>query len=317
MTNHQPVLVAEVIKYLAPKTNENYIDGTVGAGGLALEILKKTGPAGRLLGFDLDPLMLSAAEKKLVSYQKRILLIKTNYKNLKQKFYETRFFSECHGVILDLGLSSVQLADQARGFSFKSDQEILMNYGEDYQLLAKDIIRTWPKEKLIKIFKEDGGEKYAAEIVQKIIDYRKQKQKLPPPQNLITASQLADLILQVYKNKNKTKIHPATKVFQALRINVNDELNNLRAVLEQALEVVKPGGRLAIISFHSGEDKIVKHFFQKEARDCLCPPDFPVCRCQHQARLRIQTKKPISPSFQEIISNPRARSAKLRVAEVI
>lgn len=314
MINHQPVLLKEVIEYLQPRANQNFIDCTVGLAGHAEVILTKTSPNGKLIGFDLDSMAITEAKKRLIKFKNRILLIKINYKNLKRIFYETRFFNQCHGLLLDLGLSSAQLADQKRGFSFKSQSEVLMNFGDDYQILAKDILQNFSEEKLIKIFKEEGNERFAAVIAQKIIQYRKQSRLA---RQKFTAKKLADLILQVYQNKLKPKIHPATKVFQALRITVNDELNNLKTVLPQAIDILNKEGRLVVISFHSLEDRIVKNFFQQEAKGCLCPPVIPVCRCGHQPRLKIITKKPIVPTGEEISKNPRSRSAKLRVAEKI
>ncbi len=310
MLKHQPVMVEEVIFYLQPKANQNFIDCTVGTGGHAEEILKRTGPKGKLIGLDLDPEAIKAVKSRLKKYQRRILILNKNYKNLKQIFNENRIFNQCHGLLLDLGVSSAQLADQTRGFSFQSQGEILMNFGDDYQFLAKDILANWSAKQLTKLFQEYGGEKYARQIAYEIIKLR-QKQKN------ITVAQLSDLILQVYKNKPKGRIHPATKVFQALRIAVNDELNNLKNVLPQTIEIVNRGGRIVVISFHSLEDRIIKEFFRQESRDCLCPPSFPVCQCHHQASLKIITKKPITPSQKEIFANRRARSAQLRVAEKI
>jgi len=312
MLKHQPVMVEEVIFYLQPKANQNFIDCTVGTGGHAEEILKRTGPKGKLIGLDLDLDAIKVAKIRLKKYQSRILLLNKNYKNLKQIFHENRIFNQCHGLLLDLGVSSAQLADQTRGFSFQSQGEILMNFGDDYQFLAKDILANWSARQLTILFKEYGGEKYARQIADEIIKLReKQKQKN------ITVAQLSDLILRVYKNRPQGRIHPATKVFQALRIAVNDELNNLKNVLPQTIETVARGGRIVIISFHSLEDRIIKNFFRQESRDCLCPPTFPVCQCHHQASLKIITKKPIIPNQKEILANRRARSAKLRVAEKI
>ena len=312
MDKHIPAMVEEVIDLLQPQANQNFIDCTLGNGGHAEVILNKTAPRGKLIGLDLDPKAIEISQRRLKKYNNRILLLNKNYNNLKQIFYENRFFDNCHGLLLDLGLSSTQLNDQERGFSFQSQGEVLMNFGGDYKILAKDILNNWSERDLAKIFREYGGEKFASQIARKIITYR-QKQK----QTTINASQLSDLILQVYKNKPKGKIHPATRVFQALRIVVNDELSNLKEVLPQALEIITKGGRLAVISFHSLEDKIVKNFFRREARGCLCPSELPKCQCQHQPRIKVITKKPIIPSQKEIMENPRIRSAKLRVAEII
>jgi len=318
MTKHVPVLLKEVIQTLQPKKNQNFIDCTLGGGGHAEAILEKTAPNGKLIGLDLDPQAIGRSKERLQKFNNRYVLLKQNYKNLKPIFYETRLFDNCHGILLDLGLSSDQLADEERGFSFQSTGEVRMNFGDDYQALASDILKNYQEKDLIKIFKEYGEEKHAYRIVKKIMEWRqltsekgsKQKQK-------ITAQTLTDLILQATNNQSYKKIHPATKIFQALRITVNDELNNLKKVLPQAIEILEPEGRLVIISFHSLEDRIVKEYFKKESKDCWCPPEVPVCRCGHYANLKIITKKAITPTPEETKKNPRSRSAKLRVAEKI
>lgn len=310
MINHQPVMAREVIFYLQPKANQNFIDCTVGFGGQTEAILERTGPQGKLIGLDLDPLAIKMASQKLKKYQERILLLNQNYKNLKQIYYAHRIFNQCDGLLLDLGVSSAQLADQERGFSFRSQAEPLMNFGRDYQILAKDILHRYSEQQLTKIFTDYGEERLAKKIAREIITLRKKEK--------ITAKKLADIAYKIYQdNKIKTKIHPATRIFQALRIVVNDELNNLQKVLPQALEILSRGGRIVVISFHSLEDRLVKEFFRRESRECLCPPEIPKCQCYHRASLKIITKKPLTPTDQEILINPRARSAKLRVAEKI
>jgi len=303
---HEPVLLKEALDYLDPKSNENFIDCTLGGGGHAKEILERTSPKGKLLGIDLDPQAISASQNNLQGFKSRITLVNDNYKNLKQIIYDTGF-NKINGILLDLGLSSYELQDSARGFSFKGSAFLDMRFGRAGKTAA-DIINNYKAEDLIKIFKEYGEERYAKQIAQEIVIERKN--------NKITqTNQLVSLIDKVYQNKPKPrKIHPATKVFQALRIEVNDELNNLKQVLPQALTVLEKGGRLAVISFHSLEDRIVKEFFKREAKECLCPPQVPVCVCGHQAQLKILTKKAIKPSIAEIESNPRSRSAKLRAA---
>jgi 16S rRNA (cytosine1402-N4)-methyltransferase len=303
---HTPVLLNEVIEYLEPQPNQNFIDCTVGGGGHAKAILQRTGPNGKLLGIDLDAQAIKAAKQNLQEFKDRIVLINDNYQNLKQIIYDTGF-NKINGILLDLGVSSYQIQSKTRGFSFKEDSFLDMRFGDTKQT-ATDIINNYKEADLIRIFKEYGEERYAKQIAREIVDLR---QKQPITQ----ANQLVNIIERVYQNKPKPKkIHVATKVFQALRIEVNNELANLKKILPQALEVLAENGRLVVISFHSLEDKIVKEFFKKQAKDCLCPPQIPVCVCEHKAQLQILTKKVIKPSQTEIMKNPRSRSAKLRAA---
>jgi 16S rRNA (cytosine1402-N4)-methyltransferase len=303
---HEPVLVKEVLEYLAPKPNENFIDCTLGGGGHANEILKMSSPDGKLLGIDLDPEAIKAAQENLQGFNQRIVLVNQNYNNLKQIIYVARF-NQINGILLDLGLSSYELQDSRRGFSFKGSAYLDMRFGSDGKTAA-DIINNYKEAELIKIFKDYGEERHSSQIAREIVKERKTRK-------ITQTDQLVFIIENVYKNKPKPKnIHVATKVFQALRIEVNDELNNLKKVLPQALEALVIGGRLAVISFHSLEDRIVKEFFKREAKECLCPPRLPICQCGHKPQLKILTKKIITPSVAEIKINPRSRSAKLRVA---
>lgn len=320
--HHQPVLVKEVLEYLNLKSNDNVIDCTVGGGGHAEAILEKTGPKGHLLALDRDPKAIEASIQRLSKYQNRITLIQNTYKNLpsllvelrqagiKKIIYEKRPFIQFNHLFLDLGLSSAQIspADE-RGFSFQSSQALDMRFGPDSSLTAEEILNKWSKEQLIKIFKEYGEEKFSKKIAEEIILFRARKP-------LKTTSDLVEVIQKAGRGR-QGRIHPATKVFQALRIAVNDELNILKESLPPMLEVLPKGGRLVIISYHSLEDRIVKQFFQKEAKDCLCSRNAPVCQCHHQAQVKILTKKPVTPSADEIERNPRSRSAKLRAMEKI
>ncbi|MFA5188091.1 MAG: 16S rRNA (cytosine(1402)-N(4))-methyltransferase RsmH [Patescibacteria group bacterium] len=303
---HVPVLSQEVLEYLDPKANENFIDCTLGGGGHAKEILKRTAPNGKLLGIDLDKEALGAARENLKEYQARITFINDNYKNLKQIIYDAGF-NQIGGILLDLGLSSYELQDSGRGFSFKGSAYLDMRFGKT-GLTAADILNSYKETELARIFKEYGEERHSMLIAREIVKARKQ--------NKITKTdQLVALIAKVYANKPKPKnIHIATKIFQALRIEVNDELNGLKKVLPDALNALSKGGRLAVISFHSLEDRIVKEFFKREAKECICPPKLPVCQCGHQAQLKILTKKIITPTLAEIKINNRSRSAKLRAA---
>jgi len=303
---HQPVLVKEVLQYLAPKPDEDFIDCTLGGGGHAQEILKLTGPKGKLLGIDLDPQSINAAKEKLQSFGDRAILINDNFKNLKKIIYDAGGFNHISGILFDLGISSYELEDQTRGFSFRGSAFLDMRFGATEKTAAY-IINQYKEENLTRIFKDYGEERYAKQIAREIVTERK-------IQPIRTTEQLVKLIEKVYQHKPKLKIHPATKIFQALRIEVNHELENLQQVLPQAMELLVKGGRLVVISFHSLEDRIVKEFMKNEAKGCICPPKLPICTCNHKPSLKILTKKIIIPSLGEIKNNPRSRSAKLRAA---
>jgi len=264
-----------------------------------------------LLGIDLDPSAIQLTQDATKIYKNRIGLVKDNFKNLKQILNDSQF-SRVNGILFDLGLSSNQLQDHARGFSFLASGTLDMRFGAQSDLTASKILNTWSAEDLIKIFQQYGEEKLARPIALRIVEARSKR-----PISL--SQEIVEIVSAVYKKyyRAKSKINPATKIFQALRIAVNDELENLRQVLPQAVESLPAGGRLAVLSYHSLEDKIVKNFFQQEAKDCLCPPQIPVCRCGHKKTLKIMTKKPIIPTAEEIFQNPRSRSAKLRVAEKV
>ena len=318
---HQPVLVQEVLKYLNPKPNQNFIDCTLGGGGHAQAILKKTGPNGRLLGLDRDPKAIKASTKKLLKYKNRITLIQGSYKNLptllmelrktgtnKNKKYENRPTLHFNGILLDLGLSSAQVSpEESRGFSFQTDQALDMRFGPDTKLTAQEILNKWPEKKLIEIFKNYGEEPKARAIAKEVILFRERNP-------LLRTSQLTNLIEKI-SGSSKKRLNPATKVFQALRITVNQELEVLEESLPKLLDILPKGGRLAVISYHSLEDRIVKEFFKYESIDCHCPKEFPECRCNHKKKVKILTKKPVVPSEKEVEENPRSRSAKLRVVE--
>ncbi len=321
-------MLKEVIEYLNPQGGQNFVDCTLGGGGHSLEILKRVAPNGKVLGIDLDEKAMESVKlkvRKVKSFEDNLLLVQDNFANLKEILSEHNFYP-VHGILLDLGISSAEYEESGRGFSFQKDEPLDMRFGitsptppppacagrrRGGTLTAEEIVNTWHKDELIKIFREYGEEPLAGKIANKIVETRKIN-------NISSTKQLADLIFGEYKRayRNKTfKKHPATKVFQALRIEVNHELENLELVLPQAIEALEKGGRIAIISFHSLEDRIVKKNFALNARGCICPPSFPVCACGHKPLLKIITKKPIIPSDDEITNNPRARSAKLRVAE--
>jgi len=283
---HQPVLKNEVLEFLQPEPGKNFIDGTFGFGGHALEILKRIKPDGRVLGIERDEEVL----KKQPSVQ-GLILKQGNFSNLKEIVQKEKF-SPVDGVLLDLGLSSWQIGESGKGFSFLKEEPLIMRVDSE-GITAQEIVNSWPEQKLEKILKEYGEERYARRIAQSIC----QKRKL---ERIKTTSQLVKIIRQaVPAGYGRRRINPATKTFQALRIAVNDELGNLEKVLPQALKILNTKGRLAIIAFHSLEDRIVKNYFRQEAK---------------QGQLEILTKKPIRPSLEEVRTNPRSRSAKLRVA---
>lgn len=290
---HIPVLLNEVIKLLDPKENENYIDATLGEGGHTLALLQKTSPAGKVLGIDLDPETLEIAHRKLQAFGDRLVLVNDNFKNLEEVI-ENQKFKEISGIVFDFGMSSRDIDESGRGFSFLKDEPLLMNFGSDAMLTAENIVNGWPEGELEKIISLYGEEKFARQIARGIIARR-----LVKP--IKTTFDLVEVIEKATPNfYHHGKIHPATRTFQALRIAVNDELNSIQKGLEASLKVLSSGAKIAAISFHSLEDRIVKNFFR-----------------DNKKTLKILTKKPVVPAQVEILNNSRARSAKLRVAQKI
>jgi 16S rRNA (cytosine1402-N4)-methyltransferase len=312
-TFHQPVLLKETIEGLNLQSNDNVIDCTVGGGGHALEILKKISPHGKLLAIDLDPLAIQAARTNLKNYLSRITFIEDNFKNINKIKKDVFNPVKIHAILCDLGLSSAQLQDRSRGFSFRHQESFDLRFGPGSgSLTAEQIINTYKEQDLKRIFQDYSEEKLASKIAQRIIAVRHEhKIKMP--------AELAAIIVDIYKRKFKTKskIHPATKVFQALRMEVNQELVNLQKFLPPALSLLEKAGRLAVISFHGLEERIIKKFIRRELGECICPPKAPVCLCHHQATLKMITKKPVKPSEQEVQNNPRSRSAKLWLVQKI
>ena len=304
-------MLAEVLEILRSKPGDYLIDATAGGGRHTFSMLNRLGENGKILAIDLDPLAISQIKEKIKNQNKQIVVVNDNYKNLKKIAYDYKF-NQVNGILLDLGLSSGQLSDQARGFSFLAEGRLDMRFGDQTNLTAEKIINSYPLNQLIKIFEDFGEERLAKPIAEKIVWARKTSPIEKP-------AQLFSIVSEVYKKfyRGKSKINPATKIFQALRIAVNEELKNLAEFLPQAVSLLADGGRLAVLSYHSLEDKIVKDFFRQESRDCLCPPSFPICQCNHKKTVKIITKKPVQASLEEINRNPRARSAKLRVAEKI
>jgi 16S rRNA (cytosine1402-N4)-methyltransferase len=300
---HQPVLYHEIILALQPRSTGLYVDCTVGAGGHASGILEASEPDGRLLGFDLDPQALQLAQERLASFSERAILIQASYVTLRAQLDELGW-DFVNGILLDLGLSSMQLDTRERGFSFQADAPLDMRFDPWGPIRAADLVNTLPEKDLANLLYEYGEERRSRQVAHAIIRAR-------PVQ---TTRQLAQVVAGATRGGQKG-IHPATRTFQALRIAVNRELESLEAVLPQAVSSLEPGGRLAVIAFHSLEDRIVKNFFRQESRDCICPPRQPVCTCGHKATIKEITRRPVRPQEAEVQANPRARSARLRVAE--
>jgi 16S rRNA (cytosine1402-N4)-methyltransferase len=302
---HVPVLFHEVLDTLALIPGGLYVDGTVGAGGHAQGILKAISPEGKLLGLDRDPAALEIAESRLAEFGNRVVLIHSSYSDLKLHLNNLNWKS-VDGILLDLGLSSMQLDNPERGFSFRKSGPLDMRFDPSQPFSAADLVNESSKDDLADLIFRYGEERYSRKIADAIIANRP----------LEDTQELADIIESAIRNK-PSRIHPATRTFQALRIAVNQELKALEAFLPTALDALNPGGRLAVIAFHSLEDRIVKQFFRKESKDCICPPEIPQCVCEHKKQLKEINRRPIRPEDKEILDNPRSRSAKLRVAEKI
>lgn len=305
---HKSVLLAEVIQALQPRAGGIYIDGTIGAGGHAAAILEASAPDGQLFGLDRDESALKLAAQQLAEFGSRLHLVHSNFDQLRQVATQHNI-PRAHGILLDLGISSMHVDQAERGFSFLTDGPLDMRMDRTAGQTAADLVNHLPEKELADLLYHYGEERQSRRIARAIVKARPIRR----------TRELAQVIVSAVGGRwegGKGRIHPATRSFQALRIAVNDELASLERALPQALDWLQPGGRLAVISFHSLEDRIVKQYFKQESQDCICPPEQPVCICRHKATIDIITKKPITPSLQEIDKNPRARSAKLRVVEL-
>ena len=301
LPSHVSVLRDEVIEALAPCPHGRYVDCTVGHGGHSRTLLERTELQVRVLGLDADPQALEIAGINLAPWQDRITLVQSNFEHIGTIVQEHQF-APVEGIIMDLGWSSSQVADAARGFSFQADGPLDMRFSPDQSVTAAELVNTLDEKELATLIWRYGEERQSRRIARAIVAHRP----------VARTRELAEIIERVMGRRQR--IHPATRTFQALRITVNDELGVLERALEQLPDLLAPAGVLAIITFHSLEDRIVKRFFQRESAECICPPEAPICVCQHQARLGWKPRKPILPSVEEIAGNPRARSAKLRVA---
>jgi 16S rRNA (cytosine1402-N4)-methyltransferase len=303
--HHQPVLYQEIIQALRPEPEGFYLDCTVGAGGHGIGILQASAPSGRLLGLDVDPEALSLAHARLKSYGSRVTLVQASYTKLGEQLTGIGW-NQVNGILLDLGASSMQFGSAERGFSFQKDGPLDMRFDPQASITAADLVNELPEKDLADILWRYGEERYSRRIARAIVDGRP----------IRSTRKLVAVILKAIPHRRR-RIHPATRTFQALRIAVNSELEALETVLPQAVDALAPKGRLAVISFHSLEDRMVKQFFRKESRDCVCPDDLPYCSCDHRKSILVLTRKPITPQTSEVQQNPRARSAKLRLAEKI
>ena len=311
--HHIPVLCHEVIDFLKPKPDGIYIDGTVGLGGHSAAILENSVPDGRVIGIDLDVEALAIAKGRLHDFEGRYALINGNFAEM-DVLLERHSVHAVDGILFDLGVSSLQLDTPHRGFSFNhtGPLDMRMNVGPkldsaaEAALTAMNVVNDSPMDVLTDIFKQYGEERFAKRIAGRVVRARQQGP-------IKTTTQLAEIVKQTVPQK-ASKVHPATRIFQALRIHVNAELENLVSGLDVAISLLKPGGCLCAITFHSLEDRIVKHRFQTWARACICPPKTPICICEHTPSVEVVTKRPVLPSVAETQQNRRARSAKLRAA---
>jgi len=303
---HVPVMVAEVMELLRPEAGKRYLDGTLGMGGHAEQILERSSPDGQLLGLDRDRVAIAAAEQRLSHFGPRLFLRCVNFVDAGRVLEELGW-ERVDGVLLDLGISSHQLESPERGFSFQAEARLDMRMDQDEPLDAYRVVNTYPVPQLERLLRDYGEEPKARRIALAIDAARKRKA-------IETTRELAEIVARLMGRK-KTRIHPATQTFQALRIAVNRELEGLEAFLRDGYGLLLPGGRMAVLSFHSLEDRLVKRAFQKWSRSCLCPPKIPTCRCGWSQKVRLLTAKVIFPSQEEVQRNPRARSARLRAVE--
>lgn len=305
--SHKSVLLQETIEGLNIKSDGIYVDGTLGGGGHAYEVAGKL-TTGRLIGIDQDEDAILAAGNRLAEYSDKVTIVRSNYEAMKQVLKDLGIL-KVDGIVLDLGVSSYQLDTVERGFSYKYDTELDMRMDRRQSLTAKDIVNEYSEMELYHMIKDYGEDQFAKNIAKHIV---KERQNAP----ILTTYQLNDIIKNAIPAKMRVNGgHPSKKTFQAIRIACNRELDVLRDTLDDMVDLLNPGGRLCIITFHSLEDRIVKNAFRKSENPCTCPSDFPVCVCGKQSKGKVITRKPILPSEEELKENKRSKSAKLRIFE--
>ena len=301
---HIPVLYRETLEGLAPRAGGRYVDCTAGSGGHSAGILEASSPDGALLALDTDPEAVGRTRIRLQPYGTRAQVAQSNFRNLTQVVHQAGW-DRVDGILFDLGVSSVQIGAAGRGFSFQLDGPLDMRMDPSRSPSAADLVNTLDETELASILREYGEEPQARRIAEAIVRERVNRR-------IETTAHLADLIARVKGRRGR--IHPATTAFQALRIAVNGELESITLALPQAVRLLRPGGRLAVIAFHSLEDRIVKRYLHEEAKECRCPPRQPICTCDRQPLLRLIDRHAIMPGENEVFGNPRARSARLRIA---
>ena len=305
---HTSVLLEETIENLRVKPDGIYIDGTLGGGGHSYEVASKLGEKGKIIGIDQDEDAIRAAGERLEKFGSKVVIIRDNYCNIKNILRDIGV-EKADGIVLDLGVSSYQLDHAERGFSYKQDADLDMRMDVRQSLSAKDIVNTYPEMELYRVIRDYGEEQFAKNIAKHIVLARKEAP-------IETTGQLNEIIKAAIPAKMRQNGgHPSKRTFQALRIECNKELEVLKNSLDDMIQVLNPGGRLCIITFHSLEDRIVKTAFKRNENPCICPPDFPVCTCGGKPQGKVISRKPILPSEQEINENKRSKSAKLRVFE--
>ena len=306
---HKSVLLEETVDGLAVKPDGIYVDGTLGGGGHSYEICRRLSGKGRLIGIDQDEDAIAAASKRLEEFKDRVSIVRSNYCNMRQVLTDLGI-EKVDGIVLDLGVSSYQLDTVDRGFSYKYDTELDMRMDRRQSLTAKEIVNTYSEKELFRIFRDYGEDQFSQNIAKHIVKNRQEKE-------ITTTFELNEIIKAAIPAKFRTNGHPSKRVFQAIRIECNKELDVLRDSMDDMISMLNQGGRLSIITFHSLEDRIVKSAFRKNENPCTCPPEFPVCVCGKVPYGKATPRKPILPSAEELEVNSRSKSAKLRVFERI
>lgn len=305
---HKSVLLNETIENLNIKPDGIYVDGTLGGAGHSYEICRQLSTKGSLIGIDQDEAAIEAASKRLEEFQDRVTIIRSNYCNMKKELNRKEIFS-VDGIVLDLGVSSYQLDNAERGFTYREDVPLDMRMDQRGSRTARDIVNEYSEQELFRVIRDYGEDKFAKNIAKHIVAARQQAP-------ITTTGQLTQIIRESIPMKIQAAGgHPAKRTFQAIRIELNKELDVLRDSLDGMIDLLDDGGRLCIITFHSLEDRIVKTIFRKNENPCTCPPDFPVCVCGKKSKGKVITRKPILPSDEEMETNPRSKSAKLRIFE--